>query len=178
MNFKIDIHFWFIFTLLFLCSLGFFIAWYIIIPFLVRKRQRDRMSQKLKLKNEHLRHIDGKINEKELMQLEKDSSLLKSDLSESLTDALKSNESSISETFFIKFNQIYPEFNAKIAKMNTGITDYELKLCALLKLNLTSKEIGKLTNIDQASVNKARYRIRKKLDIDSKDNLHMFFNNI
>jgi len=178
MDFKIDIHSWFIFTVLFLSSLAFLIAWYVIIPFFVRKRQLERTRQKVVYRNKLLIHIEAKIDEKELVQLEKRSSLLKSNLSEELIDALKSNAENISETFFIQFNQIYPQFNTQLTSLSSGMTEYELKLCALLKLNLTSKEISKLMNITPASVNKARYRIRKKLNIQTGVNLHTFFTNL
>ncbi len=44
-----------------------------------------------------------------------------------------------------------------------GLTAYELRLCAYMKSNLTTKEIATILNIQPESVKKAKQRLRKKL---------------
>jgi DNA-binding CsgD family transcriptional regulator len=51
------------------------------------------------------------------------------------------------------------------------ITANELRLLALLKMNLSSKEIANILNISQEGIKKARYRLRKKLNIATEDSL-------
>ncbi|MGB5236435.1 MAG: LuxR C-terminal-related transcriptional regulator, partial [Flavobacteriaceae bacterium] len=51
------------------------------------------------------------------------------------------------------------------------ITKNELRLMALLKMNLSSKEIATILNISSEGIKKARYRLRKKLDISSEESL-------
>jgi len=47
----------------------------------------------------------------------------------------------------------------------------ELRLCAYLKMNLSTKEIAPLMNISIRGVEIGRYRLRKKLNLDREDNL-------
>jgi DNA-binding CsgD family transcriptional regulator len=53
-----------------------------------------------------------------------------------------------------------------------------LRLCSLLKLNLSSQEIATILGISTDSLRIARYRLRKKLDLDKNDNLVGFLINI
>ncbi|MGY3792955.1 tetratricopeptide repeat protein [Aquimarina sp. 433] len=65
------------------------------------------------------------------------------------------------------FEQIHKDFYSKIKNQYPNVTTNELRLMALLKMNLSSKEIATILNITQEGVRKARYRLRKKLEIPS-----------
>ena len=54
------------------------------------------------------------------------------------------------------------------------LTATEIKTAALLKLNLTTKEIAAITYQSLNSIKVARYRLRKKLDLAREDNLVAF----
>lgn len=82
------------------------------------------------------------------------------------------------ENFRKHFEQVHKDFYSNIKKKFPNITSNELRLMALLKLNLSSKEIGRILNITQEGVRKARYRLRKKLEIDSNDKLMNVIMNI
>lgn len=56
------------------------------------------------------------------------------------------------------------------------LTSGDLKLCAYLKMNLSSKEIAQLLNISLKGVEIGRYRIRKKLNLSPTINLANFIN--
>lgn len=71
------------------------------------------------------------------------------------------------ESFFIKLNNKYPE-----------LTQTEKKLAALLRLNLSSKEIASLMNVSSKSVDTYRYNLRKKLNLGQNDNLTSILLNI
>lgn len=58
-----------------------------------------------------------------------------------------------------------------------NLTQNELKLCAYLRINLSSKEIAQMLNISPESLITKRYRLRKKLDLDTEDNLVKFLSN-
>lgn len=58
------------------------------------------------------------------------------------------------------------------------LTETEKKLITLIKLNLSSKEIAPLLNITENSVDKYRYRLKKKLKIDKKNSLKKFIKNL
>jgi DNA-binding CsgD family transcriptional regulator len=55
-----------------------------------------------------------------------------------------------------------------------GLSPTDLKLCAYLRLNLTSKEIAQLMNISLKGVEISRYRVRKKLMLSTEVNLYDF----
>lgn len=63
------------------------------------------------------------------------------------------------------FNSADKDFLKKIKKMHPLLTPNDLKLCAYLRLNLSSKEIAPLLNISHRSVEVKRYRLRKKIDL-------------
>ena len=75
------------------------------------------------------------------------------------------------ELFQEAFNNADSGFLKKINKIHPSLTPNDLKLCAYLRLNLSSKEIAPLLNISSRSVEIKRYRLRKKLDLSHKDNL-------
>ena len=51
------------------------------------------------------------------------------------------------------------------------LTPNDLRLCAYLRLNLSSKEIAPLLNISVRSVEIKRYRLRKKMDLNHETSL-------
>ncbi len=75
------------------------------------------------------------------------------------------------ELFQEAFNNADSEFLKNIKKMHPSLSPNDLKLCAYLRLNLSSKEIAQLLNISPKSVEIKRYRLRKKLDLQHEDNL-------
>ena len=75
------------------------------------------------------------------------------------------------ENFSKYFKQVHKDFNNNVKNKFPEVTSNELRLMALLKMNLSSKEIANILNISQEGIKKARYRLRKKLDITSEESL-------
>ncbi|TBW27188.1 histidine kinase [Gramella sp. KN1008] len=74
--------------------------------------------------------------------------------------------------FFKKaFSNADKDFFKKIKAQHPELTANDLKLCAYLRLNLSSKEIAPLLNISVKSVEIKRYRLRKKMHLDRDTNL-------
>ncbi|TCP21737.1 regulatory LuxR family protein [Tenacibaculum skagerrakense] len=69
------------------------------------------------------------------------------------------------------FNNADKDFINKIKKIHNNLTPNDLRLCAYLRLNLSSKEIAPLLNISPRSVEVKRYRLRKKMDLPHDVNL-------
>ena len=69
------------------------------------------------------------------------------------------------------FNNADKDFLKKIKAKHPSLTSNDLKLCAYLRLNLSSKEIAPLFNISVKSVEVKRYRLRKKMDLEHDDSL-------
>ena len=69
------------------------------------------------------------------------------------------------------FNNADKDFLKKVKAKHPSLTSNDLKLCAYLRLNLSSKEIAPLFNISVKSVEVKRYRLRKKMDLKHDDSL-------
>lgn len=76
--------------------------------------------------------------------------------------------------FEYHFDQIHGDFLNRLREHFHDLTPNEQKLCALLRLNLSTKEISNLMSISLRGVEIARYRLRKKLGLDLGQNLSKF----
>lgn len=76
--------------------------------------------------------------------------------------------------FEVRFQEVHVDFYNKLTRQFTDLTPNELRLCAFLKLNMTSKEIAEITYQSLESLKTARYRLRKKLGMDRDENLVAF----
>jgi ligand-binding sensor domain-containing protein/DNA-binding CsgD family transcriptional regulator len=75
------------------------------------------------------------------------------------------NEDDTWDMFKEAFNNADKDFLKKVKKLHPLLTPNDLRLCAYLRLNLSSKEIAPLLNISVRSVEIKRYRLRKKMDL-------------
>ena len=76
------------------------------------------------------------------------------------------------EQFSIHFDQVHSNFLTNLKNRYSLLTSTDLKLCAYLRMNLSSKEIAQLMNISLRGVEISRYRLRKKLLIPTDANLY------
>ncbi len=76
--------------------------------------------------------------------------------------------------FNIQFESLNKNFYTRLKEAYPEISPNDLKLCALIKLNMSIKEMAGILNISPDSVKTARYRLRKKLKMNSEDNLTEF----
>lgn len=82
------------------------------------------------------------------------------------------------EQFTLHFNNVNDDFFGKLKDFFPDLTPNELKLCAYLKMNLSTKEIAQLMNITPKAVEVGRYRLRKKLQLATEVNLFDFLMDI
>ena len=75
------------------------------------------------------------------------------------------------DEFKIYFEGVHKDFFFKLKKANPELSVGELRLCALIRLNLNLKEAATLLNISPDSVKTARHRLRKKLNLPEDNNL-------
>jgi ligand-binding sensor domain-containing protein/DNA-binding CsgD family transcriptional regulator len=68
--------------------------------------------------------------------------------------------------FEFYFDQVHGNFLERLREKYPDLTTSQLKLCAYLKMNLSSKEIATLMNISVAGIEKSRYRLRKKFNLE------------
>jgi DNA-binding CsgD family transcriptional regulator len=81
------------------------------------------------------------------------------------------------EQFAVHFDKVHSNFLVSLKSTYPYLTASDLKLCAYLRLNLTSKEIAQIMNITIKGVELGRHRLRKKLGIQPEVNLVNFLLN-
>ncbi|WP_405247529.1 Two component regulator three Y domain-containing protein [Cellulophaga sp. Asnod2-G02] len=84
------------------------------------------------------------------------------------------NDSEDWKRFEVNFKELHEDFFERLLKEFPKLTPKDLKLCAYLKMNLSSKEIAPLMGISLRGVEIHRYRLRKKLQIDTSEYLSSF----
>lgn len=160
----------------------------------IRIENLEREKELMQFKNENLR-LDVANKTKEL-SISTHSLVKKNELLGDLKSKLKKvnskkdvdeiieiidsylNDSDDWEQFEKAFNNSDKEFFKKIKERHPDLTPNDLKICAYLRINLTSKEIAPLLNISIKSVEVKRYRLRKKLQLDKNTNLVTYILNI
>jgi FixJ family two-component response regulator len=78
------------------------------------------------------------------------------------------------KTFETHFDQAHQDFINRLKSTYPHLTQSDLKLCAYLRLNISSKEIAHLLNISLRGVEVRRYRLRKRINISTEENLYEF----
>lgn len=78
------------------------------------------------------------------------------------------------EEFRIYFEEVHSNFFKGILAYCPNLTQNEIRICALLRLNFSTKDISSITHQSPRSVDVARYRLRKKLNLSQEDNLTGF----
>jgi hypothetical protein len=90
-----------------------------------------------------------------------------------------STQGKIWEEFEMRFKQVHSEFYDKLNQRFPDLSPNEQRLCAFLKLNLSTKEISSITGQNARAIEMARFRLRKKLGISTQEvNLVTFISQI
>ena len=141
------------------------------------KIRNDKLRLEIESKNKELAvSTMGLINKNDILlkikeQLERSDDHIKN--VKSVIRIIKTNTSEEDNWNFFKeaFNNADSDFLKKIKEMHPDLTPNDLRLCAYLRLNLSTKEIAPLLNISTRSVEIKRYRLRKKLNLPHEDSL-------
>ncbi len=75
------------------------------------------------------------------------------------------------DQFKMHFESVHKGFFKRLMQTHPNLTQNDLKLCAYLRMNLSTKEIAQMLNISPESVTTKRYRLRKKLGLEKEENL-------
>ena len=86
----------------------------------------------------------------------------------------KIDDSSDWEKFQDQFSAAYPKFVEGLSKNYPGLRTADIKLCCYLKMSMNTKEVAKVTGLSVRAVENKRYRLRKKLDLDTTISLDSF----
>jgi DNA-directed RNA polymerase specialized sigma24 family protein len=82
------------------------------------------------------------------------------------------------EEFKMRFEQVDQNFLKQLQLKFPQLSATDIRICTLIRLNLSAKEISSILNITQESVNTSRYRLRKKLALAKEQDLNHFINSI
>jgi len=156
---------------------------------LLEIKELENEQQLMKLRNEQLsQDVDNKSRELAVstMSLIKKNELLaviKEDLKKTSDEGNRSIKSVIStitkniseedtwNVFKEAFDTADKDFLKKVKQAHASLTPNDLRLCAYLRLNLSSKEIAPLLNISVRSIEIKRYRLRKKMELPHEQGL-------
>lgn len=123
--------------------------------------QKNQLLEELKAKLNHMVKDDKRDQKKELKQL---ISLI----------SFNNNQDKNWHDFRIVFERVHENFFERLKKHSSALTSSELRLVALLKMNLGSADIATLLGISPDSLRISRYRLRKKLNLEEGENLSAF----
>lgn len=123
--------------------------------------QKNQLLEELKSKLGEMIKDDKRDQRKELKQL---ISLI----------TFNSNQEKNWNDFRVVFERVHEHFFESLKKHSTTLTSSELRLLALLKMNLSSSDIATMLGISQDSLRISRYRLRKKLGLPEGESLATF----
>lgn len=164
--------------------------------------EKDRLS--ISLRNERLENerkqleIDGRNREvasKALIVLKKNGLL--NDLLAMIAEAREKNQLPVAQSralerkirqhlnaqddwndFTLHFEHVHPDFFNSLKQQYPSLTDKDMKLCAYLRLGLTTKQIAQMMSVLPESVNTSRYRLRRKMGLAADELLEDTIRNI
>ena len=143
------------------------------------KLEKENLENKLDFKNKELasnvmnlvryNELAIKVTEK-LMHAKADFKKSNQAIIQDIINELKTstNEEAWKE-FEVRFKQVHEDFYEKLNNQFPDLTPNETRLCAFLRLNMTSKEISAITFQSIKSIEVARTRLRKKLNLVNTD---------
>lgn len=76
--------------------------------------------------------------------------------------------------FNLSFSKVHESFTKLLTEKHQNITPAEIKLCSFIRLGMANKEIASVLNQSPDSIKVSSYRIRKKMNLDSKINLRSY----
>jgi ligand-binding sensor domain-containing protein len=151
------------------------------------KLQNEKLANEVKFKSRELAdatlHLVERNNAiakvKEELQVLVKKSVNNQDVKKTLqlVNAIDKNNNGWDQ-FAVHFNEVNNDFLKKLKNQFPILSRNDLKICAYLQLNLSSKEIARLMNISVRGVEISRYRLRKKLQIPTEQTMNDFLNQI
>jgi len=80
--------------------------------------------------------------------------------------------------FLVRFKEVYPEFYNNLMSRYPNLSDHDIKFCAYIRLDLSTKEIVDFENISKRTVEAKKYRLKKKLELSTETDLKKWILNL
>lgn len=125
-------------------------------------------------KNEFITSIAEKLSSAQ-MSFKKENQKLIQDI---IREMLMNSSKDVWKEFEMRFQEVHSDFYDSLNSKYPDLTPNEKKICAFLRLNMTTKDISSITYQSVKSINMARFRLRKKLGIDTDKNLVVFLSQL
>ncbi len=134
-----------------------------------KESQLTAMTAQMLQKNELMQELKSKLDEDKSISIDSPVSkiIVRGQNQDKEWSDFNTHFESVNKNFYTRLKQSYPD-----------ISPNDLKICALIKLNLSIKEMAGILNISPDSVKTARYRLRKKMQLNTEDNLTDFILNL
>jgi tetratricopeptide (TPR) repeat protein/DNA-binding CsgD family transcriptional regulator len=178
-------------------SISIFLLGLVVGLLIIRKQQKAREAMRLEkqrviyelelkskellaesLKNTTVQHVKNEIKQ-QLKEIQRNPSFNGSDEMQKLIQDLgKPENTAFFDEFETRFTGVHEDFYIALNKRCSNLTPHELKICALIRLNISSKEMARLTNRTVGTIDNTRSQIRKKLDLSETQNLQEFILNL
>jgi DNA-binding CsgD family transcriptional regulator len=139
-----------------------------------RKRELANQALLIAEKNELLRSFRSEVEKVGEAETEAKRSL--SSISRKMERA--ENQQGDWDKFMQLFKDVHPELLSELAKSHPDLTHNDIRLLALMKMGFSNKEIADILHITEGGLKKARYRLRKKLDLELQASIHQYIQNI
>lgn len=147
----------------------------------VKSSELSNSTMNIIRKNEALSDISTRLNKvQELMKAEEVSPVLKKQVS-GIQSYIRENISHDDDdwaAFTRNFDVVYENYTKRLIEMHPNLTTSDMRLCCYIRMRLSSKEIAPLINISHKSVEMARYRLRKKMDLPAETTLTDYLLNL
>jgi len=151
----------------------------------VKERTEEIIRQKNKILEQSKRELSGlqlQVQQKnELLEnLKKQIRLLQNDINKTISqrmgDILGSIDTNLrTQTDWQNFNmlleQVHEGFFVRMQEKYPKLTDNDLRICAYLRMKMTTKEIASMTATTVRGIETSRYRIRQRMGLEAEDNL-------
>lgn len=95
-----------------------------------------------------------------------------------IRDLLLNSSKDVWKEFEVRFQEVHSDFYDNLNKKFPELTPNEKKISAFLRLNMSTKDICAITYQSVRSINMARFRLRKKIGLDTDENLVTFLSQI
>lgn len=174
----------------FIASVVFIFMAFVIVFYVLKNKKNKLILRNIELENKNLGYeLDHKKREitTKLMYIQKKNEAISSianRLKESTPEFMIKNQTIINDVvkelsantndnnwkeFELRFEQVHTGFFKNLLKEYPMLTQNEQRLCAYLKLNMSTKDIAQILYLSVNSVISARYRLRKKLGLNNSE---------
>lgn len=144
------------------------------------KNELEQKNRKLTIKAVEISEKNQAMNKiiDRLSVLKKKGAIAVSDITQLKNGFISSSKLNYWNEFEAHFTQVHPDFYKSLSDKYPGLTPTERRLCAFIKLNLTTKEIASIIKCNVESIHMTRSRLRKKMGLYKTENLESSINEI